>query len=115
MCCLRSPDRKNARASGAANSPEEDSVSARRGFQAARRALYTERWRHQERGSQGRSLGRRRIRPGCGQAHHRMAAAAAVSARALESQSRTAIFIALALGGTALITAFVAVALALMH
>jgi hypothetical protein len=44
-----------------------------------------------------------------------MAAAAAVSARALESQSRTAIFIALALGGTALITAFVAVALALLH
>jgi hypothetical protein len=45
----------------------------------------------------------------------RIAAAVAVSARAIESQSQTAIFIALALGGTALITAFVAVALALMH
>jgi hypothetical protein len=45
----------------------------------------------------------------------RIAAADAVSARALESQPQTAIFIALALSGTALITAFVAVALALMH
>jgi len=45
----------------------------------------------------------------------RMAAAVAVSARAPESESRTAIFIALALGGTALITAFVAIALALLH
>ncbi len=40
---------------------------------------------------------------------------AVMSARAMESQWRTAIFIALALAGTALITAFVAVALALMH
>ena len=45
----------------------------------------------------------------------RIATAAAVSARATELQSRTAIFIALALGGAALITAFVALALALMH
>ena len=45
----------------------------------------------------------------------RIAATDTVSARALESQSQTAIFIALALGGAALITAFVAVALALMH
>ena len=45
----------------------------------------------------------------------RIAAADTVSARAIESQSQTAIFIALALSGTALITAFVAVALALMH
>jgi hypothetical protein len=39
----------------------------------------------------------------------------AVSARAMEPQWRSAIFIALALAGTALITAFVAVALALLH
>ena len=45
----------------------------------------------------------------------RTAAADALSARALESQWRTAIFIALALAGTALITALVAVALALMQ
>jgi hypothetical protein len=45
----------------------------------------------------------------------RIVAAAAVSARALEPQSRTAIFIALALGGAALIAAFVAIALALMR
>jgi len=45
----------------------------------------------------------------------RIATADAVSARKLESQSRTAIFIALALGGAALITAFVAIALALMR
>ena len=36
-------------------------------------------------------------------------------ARAMESLWRTAIFAALALAGIALITAFVAVALALMH
>jgi hypothetical protein len=37
------------------------------------------------------------------------------SVRAMESQWRTVILFALALAGTALITAFVAVALALMH
>ena len=45
----------------------------------------------------------------------RIVAADVVSARAMESQWRTAIFIALALAGTALITACVAVALALMR
>ena len=44
-----------------------------------------------------------------------IAAAEAVSTRPIESQSRTAIFIALALGATALVTAIVAVALALMQ
>ena len=45
----------------------------------------------------------------------RIAATEAVSARAVESPSRIAIFIALVLGGIALITACVAVALALLH
>jgi SpoVK/Ycf46/Vps4 family AAA+-type ATPase len=45
----------------------------------------------------------------------RIAPIEAFSARAPEPQLQTAIFIALALGGAALITAFVALALALMH
>ena len=48
-------------------------------------------------------------------ADSRIIAAEVVSAGAMESQWRTAIFIALALAGTALITACVAVALALMR
>ena len=48
-------------------------------------------------------------------ADSRIVAADLVSARVMESQWRTAIFIALALAGTALITACVAVALALMR